>query len=36
MLATDDDYTLFDRLGDLIQTGPTLTYVNDLRAVLVR
>lgn len=30
-----DSYSLFDRLGLLIRTGPTLTNVNDFRAVLV-
>ena len=35
LLAGHDSYTLFDALGDLIRTGPTLTNVNDIRAVLV-
>ncbi len=35
VLRSHDSYTLFDRLGDLIRTGPTLTNVNDLRAILV-
>ena len=26
----------FERLGDLVMTGPTLTNVNDFRAILVR
>lgn len=30
-----DSYSLFDRLDALIRTGPTLTNVNDFRAVLV-
>lgn len=30
-----DSYRLFDTLGALIRTGPTLTNVNDFRAVLV-
>jgi hydroxypyruvate reductase len=34
-LAAHDSYTFFDRLGDLVCTGPTLTNVNDIRAVLV-
>ncbi len=34
-LLGHDSYTLFDRIGDLIRTGPTLTNVNDLRAVLI-
>ena len=24
-----------DRLGDLVRTGPTLTNVNDLRAIVI-
>ena len=32
-LADNDAYTLFQRLGDLIVTGPTRTNVNDLRAI---
>ena len=35
MLAGHDAFTLFDRLGDTVTTGPTLTNVNDLRAVLI-
>jgi glycerate 2-kinase len=35
LLAGHDSYTLFAALGDLIVTGPTLTNVNDFRAVLV-
>ncbi|MBB3713522.1 hydroxypyruvate reductase [Limimaricola variabilis] len=35
MLAAHDSYSLFDRIGALIRTGPTLTNVNDFRAVLV-
>ena len=35
MLAGHDSYGLFDALGDLVLTGPTLTNVNDVRAVLV-
>lgn len=35
-LAQHDSYSLFDATGDLIKTGPTLTNVNDFRAVLVR
>ena len=34
-LANHDSYTLFDATGDLIRTGPTLTNVNDFRAVLI-
>ena len=33
-LADNDSYTLFDRLGDLIRTGPTNTNVNDLYLLL--
>jgi glycerate-2-kinase len=35
MLAAHDSYGLFQALGDLLVTGPTLTNVNDVRAVLV-
>jgi glycerate-2-kinase len=34
-LAAHDSWGLFDALGDLLVTGPTLTNVNDFRAVLV-
>jgi hydroxypyruvate reductase len=34
-LADNDAYGLFEALGDLVVTGPTLTNVNDFRAVLV-
>jgi hydroxypyruvate reductase len=34
-LARNDAFSVFDALGDLIVTGPTLTNVNDFRAVLV-
>ncbi len=34
-LAGHNSYTLFDGLGDLIRTGPTLTNVNDIRAILI-
>jgi glycerate 2-kinase len=33
-LARNDSYTFFDRLGDLIRTGPTNTNVNDLLFIL--
>lgn len=36
MQANNDSYTFFDRLGDLVMTGPTRTNVNDFRAILVR
>jgi len=34
-LDRHDAYTFFERLGDLVVTGPTYTNVNDLRALLV-
>jgi hydroxypyruvate reductase len=34
-LADNDAHTFFERLDDRIVTGPTLTNVNDFRAVLV-
>lgn len=34
-LAGHDSYSLFDATGDLVRTGPTLTNVNDFRAVLI-
>jgi glycerate-2-kinase len=30
LLANNDSYRLFDRLGDLLKTGPTGTNVNDI------
>ena len=35
MLADNDGYSFFKNLGDLVMTGPTLTNVNDFRAILV-
>lgn len=35
MLANNDGYGFFRALGDLIVTGPTLTNVNDFRAILI-
>ena len=35
-LAANDAYGYFSALGDLVMTGPTLTNVNDFRAILVR
>ncbi len=35
VLARNDAYGYFAALGDLVMTGPTLTNVNDFRAVLV-
>ncbi|MDB5453473.1 MAG: glycerate kinase, partial [Caulobacteraceae bacterium] len=34
-LAAHDSYSFFDAIGDLVRTGPTLTNVNDIRAILV-
>jgi glycerate 2-kinase len=34
-LANNDAYTVFAALNDLVVTGPTLTNVNDFRAILV-
>jgi hydroxypyruvate reductase len=34
-LAENDGYGFFAALGDLVVTGPTLTNVNDFRAILV-
>ena len=34
-LADNDGYGFFAALGDLVVTGPTLTNVNDFRAILV-
>jgi glycerate 2-kinase len=35
MLADNDPYTFFKGIGDLLETGPTLTNVNDLRAIFI-
>ncbi|QQR38774.1 glycerate kinase type-2 family protein [Devosia rhizoryzae] len=35
-LANNDAYTAFAAIGDLIETGPTGTNVNDFRAILIR
>ncbi|MBN9057737.1 MAG: glycerate kinase, partial [Rhizobiales bacterium] len=35
-LADNDGYGFFEALGRLVVTGPTLTNVNDFRAILVR
>jgi glycerate-2-kinase len=35
MLAAHDSYGVFEALGDLLVTGPTLTNVNDVRVVLI-
>jgi hydroxypyruvate reductase len=34
-LAANNAYLFFEALGDLIVTGPTLTNVNDFRAILI-
>ncbi|MCW0980542.1 glycerate kinase [Agrobacterium sp. BT-220-3] len=34
-LVTHDSYTAFKAAGDLVVTGPTLTNVNDIRAILI-
>jgi hydroxypyruvate reductase len=34
-LARNDLYPVFEKLGDLVATGPTLTNVNDFRAILI-
>ncbi len=35
MLADNDAYGFFEATGDLVITGPTLTNVNDFRAIIV-
>jgi hypothetical protein len=35
LLANNDPWTFFKAIGDLLMTGPTLTNVNDFRAVLI-
>jgi hydroxypyruvate reductase len=35
MLAGHDSHSLFSALGDVVRTGPTLTNVNDIRAILI-
>lgn len=35
MLNANDAYGFFEKLGDLVVTGPTRTNVNDLRAILI-
>jgi glycerate 2-kinase len=34
-LADNDGYAFFSGIGDLVVTGPTLTNVNDIRAILI-
>jgi glycerate 2-kinase len=36
LLANNDGYSFFEAIGDLVITGPTLTNVNDFRAILIR
>ncbi len=35
LLQSHDSYSFFDALNDLVVTGPTLTNVNDIRAILI-
>jgi glycerate 2-kinase len=35
MLASNDAHSFFSKLGDSVITGPTLTNVNDFRAILI-
>lgn len=35
-LANNDGYGFFEKAGGLVKTGPTLTNVNDFRAILIR
>lgn len=35
MLSNHDSYTAFKAINDLVITGPTLTNVNDIRAILI-
>jgi glycerate-2-kinase len=35
MLTANDSHGLFDAIGDAIRIGPTLTNVNDFRAILI-
>ena len=34
-LAENNAFLFFEALGDLVVTGPTLTNVNDFRAILI-
>jgi hydroxypyruvate reductase len=34
-LARNDGHGFFEALGDQVVTGPTLTNVNDFRAILI-
>ena len=35
MLANQDSHGFFDAIGDTLRIGPTLTNVNDFRAILI-
>ena len=35
MLSKNNAFVFFEALGDLVVTGPTLTNVNDFRAILI-
>jgi len=35
LLAGHDSYSFFWGIGDLVDTGPTLTNVNDIRTILI-
>ena len=35
MLADNDGYSFFSAIGDLVVTGPTMTNVNDFRAIMI-
>ena len=35
MLSNNDAYGFFEKLGDLVETGPTRTNVNDFRAIFI-
>jgi hydroxypyruvate reductase len=35
VLSAHDSFSLFDAIGDLVRTGPTLTNVNDIRGILI-
>jgi hydroxypyruvate reductase len=36
MLEMHDSFAVFDQLGSLVRTGPTLTNVNDFRAIVIQ
>ncbi|WP_421835449.1 MOFRL family protein [Neptunomonas phycophila] len=35
-LANNDAHTFFEQIGEQVITGPTLTNVNDFRAILIQ